>query len=51
MWTAWGKRKLRPVVGRNLRYHQRKLPETAATAHSASSVFMNLGRILPPLGD
>jgi putative nucleotidyltransferase with HDIG domain len=50
MWTAWGKRKLRPAVGRNNRYQNLTFPVTAATEASESSKVAIRERTFPPRG-
>jgi putative nucleotidyltransferase with HDIG domain len=50
MWTAWGKRKLRPVVGRVNRYQSFTFPETAAIEASASDRVAMRERNVPPKG-
>jgi putative nucleotidyltransferase with HDIG domain len=50
MWTAWGKRKLRPAVGRDNRYQSLTFPEMAASDANASSTVAIRERTLPPQG-
>jgi putative nucleotidyltransferase with HDIG domain len=50
MWTAWGKRKLRPSVGRDNRYQNLTFPVTAATEASESSKVAIRERTFPPRG-
>src|SRR5690242_6729788 len=48
MWTAWGKRKLRPAVGRNDRYQILSPPATAVRESSVPSAPRSRDRISPP---
>ncbi len=50
MWTAWGKRKLRPAVGPTSRYQNLTFPVTAASDASESSKVATRERTFPPRG-
>jgi putative nucleotidyltransferase with HDIG domain len=48
MWTAWGKRKLRPAVGRVNRYQILSPPAIAVRGSSVPSAPLSRDRISPP---